>query len=81
MQLLAGPILAAPALTLELAAAAALRSGQLVSMRLPAVVLHVALAEPDYDITRCATNAQPLGALAGLAGLSVELAGTAPMTA
>lgn len=71
----AGPALPAPALTLELAAAVALRSGRVVSVHVPAAVLHAALAEPDYDIARCATNAEPLGALAGLAGLSIELSG------
>lgn len=77
----AGPALPAPALTLELAAAVALRSGKIASVHVPAVVLHAALAEPDYDIGCCVTNSEPLGALAGLAGLSIELAGTVHFTA
>lgn len=70
----AGPATPAPALSLELAAAVALRGGLLASLRVPAAVVHAALAEPDFDIARC-TTAEPLGALVGLAGLSIEVAG------
>jgi len=70
----AGPAAPAPALSLQLGADARWRGGVLQRARLPGAVLSASLADPDYDITRCATT-ERLGAVVGLAGLCLERAG------
>lgn len=61
-------------LSVQLTADARVRGGALQRLRLPGAVLEVALADPDYDISRVAITEQ-LGAVAGLVGLRIEHTG------